>query len=118
MGVGVVPINQVIGSHDSTRLSLLNSNLKWLEVDLAQCPLADLLINSKTLRLLLIGCEMLNRGRHTDGLEALDALSGELSSEQRVLRETFKVTATEGVAMVTHGRAQEAAGTLGLGLLA
>lgn len=65
------PIHQIVARHDSPRISLFDSNLERLQVNLPQRPLRDVGVHCETAGFLLIRCEMLDRSSNAIRLEAI-----------------------------------------------
>ena len=57
----MLPIDQVIGSHNRTGVCSLDRNLKAPEVDLASSPLTDMRVDMISIILLIVKGKMLDR---------------------------------------------------------
>ena len=97
---GVLPVEQVVGGHQGMGLALLDGNLKALEIDVPQGPLADVGVGEHAVGLLVVAAEVLDGGAAARmALHTLGDGSRHLAGDEGVLGVVFKVPAAQGAAV-------------------
>lgn len=91
-----LPIHLVIRRHDAPRITVPYGNLERLQVDLAESPRRDLLVDEEAAVLLVVGGKMLDAGADAGGLNAVDVDGRELAGEEGVFAVGFEVAAAKG----------------------
>src|ERR1035441_6655415 len=96
VGAAVGAVDTVVRAHDGPRMALLHGRAERGEVDLAQGPLADVLVDGAALGLLVVRRKMLHRRDDALALDARRDLAGEHAREERVLRQVLEVAPVLG----------------------
>ena len=100
-------IDQVIRSHQSLRLCLLDGILETSQINLTERTLANHAVHAHTVVFLVVACKMLDgcsfswNGLHTSGDGSCHP-----SAYQWILREILEVTAAQRIAVDIHARCQ------------
>ena len=103
---GVVAVEQVVGGHNTPGAAFLHHDLKTLQVDLTQSPLADPGVAAGTVGFLIVNAEMLGTSADTLGLDTLNHGSGQLTRHQGIFGVVLKVTAAQRTTVDIHSRGQ------------
>src|ERR1035438_4290420 len=102
VGAAVGAVDTVVRAHDGPRMALLHGRAERGEVDLAQGPLADVLVDGAALGLLVVRRKMLHRRDDALALDARRDLAGEHAREERVLRQVLEVAPVLGHPVDVH----------------
>ena len=109
---GVGAIDLVVGGHDGPGVGLIDGDLEWLEIDLADGTGGDDSIVARTVGLLVVEGEMLHRGADTVGLYATHVGCRDLTGYEGILGVILEVAAIERIAMDVLGRSEEHVGAI------
>lgn len=96
-----ITIDSIIGGHQAPGVAISNGNLKWLEMNLSQCSIGDLLIDEEPASFLVVCDKVLDAGADSSCLDGVDICSGQLTSEKGVFTIGFEIAAAEGCARDT-----------------
>ena len=99
-------VDDIVGGHDHPWVGLFDSNLKGLEVDLAQSPLGQAGVGFKAVGLLVVAGKVLGAGADLAGLNAADESSRHSAGKKGILGIIFEIPAAEGTAVDVHGGCQ------------
>lgn len=99
-------VDTVVRTHDGGRPSRGDDVLERGQVDLAQGPLVHLGTDPKTVRLLAVDREVLERRAHAEGLHTVDPGRADAPCEERILTDVLEVPAAQGRALDVDARPQ------------
>jgi hypothetical protein len=75
-GRAEIPIDSIIGGHQAPGVAISNGNLKWLEMNLSQRSIGNLLIDEEPASFLVVCDKVLDTGADSSCLDSVDICSG------------------------------------------
>ena len=100
-------IDQVVRCHNGHRLCIFGCDFKTFQIDLTQCTLGQDGIGAHTVILLIVACEVFDRGSAARYLLYTECHgSRHHTGKQRILGIVFKVSSAERISVDVHTRCQ------------
>ena len=100
-------IDQVVRCHNGHRLCIFDCDFKAFQIDLTQCTLGQNGIGAHTVILLIVACEVFDRGSAARYLLYTERHSSRHhTGKQRILGIIFKVSSAERISVDVHARCQ------------
>lgn len=94
--VGVDSVNEVVGTHDCSRISAAAHDLETGQIDLTQRTLVHNGIRLHASQLLRVSGEVFGAGGSSRGLDALGEACRHAPCEDRVFGQVLKVASAQG----------------------
>ena len=104
---GVRAVHEVVARHHRPGLRLLHRELKPLQVDFAQGPLAHRRVQLHAVEFLVVHGEVLDAGAHALAFYPVHEGGGHVAGHQRVFGIVLEVAPTQRVAVDVHARGQQ-----------
>jgi hypothetical protein len=100
------PVDLVVRRHERPWVTIPDSNLERLSMNLTERPRGDASIDEEAARLLVVCGKVLYTGTDAMGLDSIDKSAGELSGEEGVFAVGLEVAAAEGRSRNADGRSE------------